>query len=477
MASADHSLNDAWRPLAEKALKGAPLTSLQTPMADGFSVEPIYGPTPPVYSGRAMPGDWRVVERYDTDDAAQAEAALWSGANVLCLVFAGHPLAEGRGLVADTVDTLDNALKGVLFEHVLMRMEAAPRSTEALALFLALTKRRGVDPAGFHAGLDPVGAGRAPSRIDGEAALAAHAMGAMTVFTSDGRPVAEAGGTPAQELAFALSSFAAYLRALDTAGLAPAKCLSLVEIALSANQDQFTTIAKLRAARRLHRLIAEACGVSDPPPLSLHATTASRMLSRRDPHTNLLRNTIAAFAAGVGGAESVAVRAFDTIGSPLARRLSRNVQTLLIEESHCAAQGDPAAGAGAIEALTDAIAQAAWSSFQENDGELFFARLASGELASEFAAAASEEDQAFASGARTMVGVTKFAPPEQAPRPPTKPATVPHRRTREVSAGTFGDLMEAAREGATLGDLTAALYGEAPQPPLVPRRLSAPFED
>jgi methylmalonyl-CoA mutase len=99
----------------------------------------------------------------------------------------------------------------------------------------------------------------------------------------------------------------------------------------------------------------------------IHAETAWRMMSRRDPHSNILRTTSAAFSAAVGGADSIAVLPFDAIsgaGEELARRLARNTQTILAEEAHLFRVADPAAGSGAVEALTAALAEAAWPRFQ-----------------------------------------------------------------------------------------------------------------
>ena len=92
------------------------------------------------------------------------------------------------------------------------------------------------------------------------------------------------------------------------------------------------------------------------------------MLTRRDPYVNLLRGTIAGFAAGVGGADAVTVAPFDAALGRLdafARRVARNTQALLIQEAHVARVIDPAGGSWLVESLTDALARAAWAFFQE----------------------------------------------------------------------------------------------------------------
>jgi methylmalonyl-CoA mutase len=168
-----------------------------------------------------------------------------------------------------------------------------------------------------------------------------------------------------QELAMMLASGAAYLRALAAAGLSADQACAQIEVTLSADAEVFTTIAKLRAARRLWSLMTAACGASESAQaLRLHVRTAERMMTRHDPWVNLLRVTTAAFAAGVGGAAEVTTRAYDAeFGEPeeLGRRMARNTQLLLQEEAHVGKVVDPAGGSWFVESLTDRIAEAAWA--------------------------------------------------------------------------------------------------------------------
>ena len=166
-----------------------------------------------------------------------------------------------------------------------------------------------------------------------------------------------AGGSEAQELAFALASAVAYLRALEQGGIALDEARRFIYFRLAADQDQFLTIAKFRALRKLWARIEEACGL-DPRPAFVAAETAWRMMTKRDPHGNIVRGTIAALGAAVGGADAVTVLPFSAaLGLPdaFARRIARNTQTILIEEANIHRVADPAAGSGAIEALTDAL--------------------------------------------------------------------------------------------------------------------------
>jgi methylmalonyl-CoA mutase len=184
---------------------------------------------------------------------------------------------------------------------------------------------------------------------------------------ADGRVIHGAGGSEAQELAFALGSAVTYLRALQAAGIPLDAARRMIYFRLAADADQFLTIAKFRAIRKLWARVEQACGLT-PVSAYVSAETAWRMMTRRDPYVNMLRATVAVFAAGVGGADAIAVLPFTAaIGLPdgFARRIARNTQLVLLEESNLAKVSDPTAGSGAIEDVTQQLCAAAWSLFQE----------------------------------------------------------------------------------------------------------------
>jgi methylmalonyl-CoA mutase len=190
-------------------------------------------------------------------------------------------------------------------------------------------------------------------------------------ITVDTRPYHEAGASEAQELGAALATAVAYLRALEAQGLSLAEARDAIAFTLVADTDEFLTVAKLRAARLLWNRVQQACGLA-PKPATIHVETAWRALTRRDPHVNLLRGTIAAFSAGVGGADSLTVLPFTAaLGLPdaFARRVARNTQLILLEESNLWRVADPAAGAGGFEALTQALCEQGWSRFQDLERE------------------------------------------------------------------------------------------------------------
>jgi methylmalonyl-CoA mutase len=208
---------------------------------------------------------------------------------------------------------------------------------------------------------------------------------AQAVLDGDGiRPVVadgaiwhEAGASEVEELAAVTAALAEYLRLFDRRGVPPARALQRIAVTLAADADQFATIAKMRAARLLQARLTEAIG-APAMRLPLHAATSWRMLSRLDPHTNILRTTSAVLGAGIGGADSVTALPFDAATSgddQFARRIARNCQTILIDESELAVVSDPGAGSGAVEALTDHLARNGWDLFRtiEREGGLLAA--------------------------------------------------------------------------------------------------------
>ncbi len=228
---------------------------------------------------------------------------------------------------------------------------------------------------------------------------------------ADGRPVHAAGGSEAQELAFTLASAVAYLRAMEQGGIALDDARRFIYFRLAADQDQFLTIAKFRSLRKLWSRIEQACGLN-PRPAFVSAETAWRMMTKRDPHGNIVRGTIAALAAAVGGADAVTVLPFSAaLGIPdaFARRVARNTQTILIEEANLHRVADPAAGAGAIEALTDQLCRVAWDLFQsiERAGGVAKA-LEAGSIQRAVATVRAEREANVARRKDTLIGTSDF---------------------------------------------------------------------
>jgi methylmalonyl-CoA mutase len=462
---------DDWRKLVDGVLKGAPFEKLVGKTVDGLKIDPIYprakGATP--VAGRASAAPWQIMQRIDHPDTGQANAQalhdLENGATGLTLVFAGANGAYGFGL-EPTAEAIEQVLNGIYIDAgIAIELQIGPQSRMAAIHIAEYVKRKGLSPVACNIlfGLDPLGAcavwGSSPyswseivpavtGAIKGIAALGFKGPFAV----ADGRVIHDAGGSEVQELAFVLASGVAYLRAIEQAGVTLEHAQGMVYARLSADADQFLTMAKFRALRLLWARIEQACGLT-PKPLYVAADTAWRMLTQRDPYVNMLRATIATFSAGLGGANAITVLPHTLalgLPDPFARRAARNTQLVLLEESNLAKVSDPAAGSGGIEALTKQLCEAAWSLFQEIDkaGGLF----------------ASLEQNLI----QRKVAATRAV----------REANIAKRRDVLTGASEFPNLHEADVAVLDAKPVSLAAYGEAKFKfdPLSPMRLAAPFE-
>jgi methylmalonyl-CoA mutase len=377
---------DDWRKLVDGVLKGAPFEKLAGKTYDDLRIDPIYSRAQnaaPIAGRDAVP--WQIMQRIDHPDAAVANAQalhdLENGAGGLQLEFAGGPGARGFGIADATKETFARVLDGVFFDAgIAIALNPVLGRENAGTNLAGLVATRGFDPAkvNIRFNYQPLstmavrGAVPAPwSEMAPAFARMIHDLmdrGFKGPFAlADGRPVHDAGGSEAQELAFALAVAVAYLRALEAGGIALEIARAAISFRLVADADQFLTMAKFRALRLLWARIEQSCGLKQRP-VFLAAETAWRMLTRRDPYVNMLRATIATFSAGLGGADSITVLPHTlALGLPdaFARRAARNTQLVLLEESNLAKVADPAAGSGGIEALTLELCEAAWPLFQE----------------------------------------------------------------------------------------------------------------
>lgn len=375
-----------WLKLVRPALKDRPLERLTTRTYDNIPVEPLYERAANAHPIVTRRGPWSVQARVDHPDPAIANAEalheLQNGATGLTLVFAGSSGAYGYGLPGDP-KSIARALEGVHLDAIAIELQTAEPTRDAADHVAALVKERGHAPGtvDIRFGHDAVGAhsltGTLPIPYQELMPRFAEHVGGLAeqgfkgrLAAADGRIVHNAGGSEAQELAYVLAVAVAYLRALEGTGVPPDAGRRMIEFRLAADADQFLTVAKFRALRLLWARVEQACGLK-PEPAFISAETAWRMMTKRDPHVNMLRTTIAAFAAGIGGADAIAVLPFTAalgLSDRFARRIARNTQLLLIEESNVARVADPAAGSGGIEDLTQQLCAAAWSLLQEIEG-------------------------------------------------------------------------------------------------------------
>jgi methylmalonyl-CoA mutase len=376
---------EAWRRLVDGVLKGAPFDKrLVARTYDGLAIQPLYErvrDARPV-TARAPGAPWAVMQRVDHPDPAaaneQALHDLENGTTGLTIVFRGSLNANGYGLDG-SAETLARVLDGIYLDAgVLIDFNLSAETRDASRHFAALLKSRGITPetVEMRASINPLGHLAVTGEGDWKTIAPAFAaqiselsgLGFRGPFAvADGRIVHNAGGSEAQELAFVLASAVTYLRALEASGIAPDAARRMIYFRLATDADQFLSIAKFRAIRKLWARVEQACGLA-PAPAFIAAETAWRMMTRRDPYVNILRTTIAVFAAGLGGADAITVLPFTSaLGLPdrFARRIARNTQLILLEESNLSKVADPAAGAGGMEDLTAQLCAEAWKLFQE----------------------------------------------------------------------------------------------------------------
>jgi len=418
----------AWEKLARRTLDGIEISPLGTPalLADLIT------------EGRpTRAGAWDVRATYAETNAAAANEAiladLENGTNSVWLEVGAHALPVGD---------LAAALKGVLFDIAPVVLDAPNDALEAARSFAALVNGTTL-AAGTSLGYDPTGshirgfgaAGRPDTSALGEIAQIATDLGCGAVI-ADGSALHNAGASDAQELGFALAAATNYLRKLVELGYSVEAAASLISFRLAASDEQFPTIAKFRALRRLWARVLELSGASVPT--TVHGVTSRVMMTKYDPWVNMLRTTVAAFAAGVGGADAVTVLPFDSeLGIPDAfgRRIARNTSALLIDEAHVAKVADPAGGSYMVEKLTDDLAVAGWAEFGLlEDGGLGVTGPA---LRERMAAVIATRQAEIAKRKRPITGISEFpnlaeALPERRPYAESRPAVAGYARAFEA---------------------------------------------
>ncbi|QGF23542.1 methylmalonyl-CoA mutase small subunit [Raineyella fluvialis] len=271
---------------------------------------------------------------------------------------------------------LGEVLADVLLDLAKVEVSSRTDQVAAAEALLSLVEASGKDRAALsvNLGLDPIGFAAdqgVAADLSGMAPWVARLEGytQSRPFVVDATLWHNAGAGDVHEVAWALATGLEYVRALVEQGLPLDDAFDAMIFRVTASCDEFATIARLRALRRCWARIGEVLGVAeDRRGARQHAVTSWRELTRDDPYVNMLRGTISTFSAAVGGAEAITTLPFDTArGLPgeLSRRVARNTQIVLAEESNIGRVNDPAGGTWYIESLTDEIADAAWSAFQE----------------------------------------------------------------------------------------------------------------
>ena len=481
---------DAWADLAaavvnksrpdDRKVDGAGAReALASHLPGGVDIEPIYWPQPGAALGLpgAMPftrgrgprnpdQPWDVRQLHDDPDAAASRAAvlddLERGVSSVWLHVGADGIAPG-----DVAEVLTD----VMVDLAPVVVSSTDDQSAAAAALVAAWEAKGVDPTVVRGSLghDPIGQ---VATVGGSPDLAplAEAVATCTdrftgvrAITVDTRVHHDAGASDQDEIALALATALDYVRHLAEAGVEPVEAFRRIDFRVAATADQFTTIAKLRALRRTWARVGEVIEVPEADRGAwVHAVTSWRMQTRTDPWVNILRDTIACFAAAAGGADAITVLPYDhALGLPTAfsRRVARNTQSLLSSESNVARVADPAGGSAYVESLTDELARAAWTWFGQLDAAGgAAAALAAGTVAERLAATSAERDVALATRALPITGTSTFPLAGEtllSRTPRTEPTGgLPRRRDAEI--------FEALRERTAGGDVSVPVLALGP---------------
>jgi methylmalonyl-CoA mutase len=461
------------RPEGKELTIDQALARLRSTTVDGLTIEPLYtldgDPAPLGYPG-LMPftrgtavrsgAGWDVRALHEDPDVAVTNAAvlddLQRGAASIWLRVGSDAVAA-----AD----VGAALAGVKPEMCAVAVSAVEdqaAAADALASFFRASGQQakvvgnlGIDPLAVAA---VTGAPADLSVLAGAVATAREFPGVRALVV-DVLPYDNAGAGDVEVLAYALATGVEYVRALDAAGVGPAEAFGQLAFRVPASADQFTTIARLRALRRAWARVGEVLDVPEGERGALqHAVTSWRMITRDDAYVNLLRGTIATFAAAVGGAEIVTTLPFDTahgLPTEFSRRMARNTQLVAAEESNLGRVTDPAGGAWFVESMTSQLAEKAWALFQaiEAAGGMA-AALADGTVAGQIAGVTAERAKRLATRKQPITGVSMF---------PLATEPVIEVRPRPASPARNG--LKPARDSQAFEDLRDAVAG-AGKPPV-----------
>ncbi len=490
-----------WLKAVEQALKGAGPERLQRRTPEGLTIRPLYREpdfpaatdplgqpgVAPFLRGPTMRRDpylpWDIRQIFTTPSPSVANGEILSDlkGGVSSIELRVDPTGEAGVAVHDAAG-LDAALDGVLAHVAPIALDHVDGPGLKAAALLADWAGRQAAPeaARLAFNLDPLGALARTGLLEDGIDAAHRRTAALTealalrfpnasILRVDARPVHEAGGGDAQELAALIAHGVDLLRRLADHGLPPAFAVSRLVFTLSVDANYGLGIAKLRAARRLWARCLEAMEI-EPQPMVLQAVTSARMLSRYDAWVNMLRNTGACFAAAVGGADIVTVRAFnEALGTPdaLGRRIARNTQIIAMEESHLGKVADPAGGAWFTETVAEEMAHAAWREFQRIEAEGGYgASLMQDAFQARIAATRAARQADIARRKIELTGISAFPLLDGIEATPERPAPAPSTADSVTDA-----VLRQILPALTPGDGDASMAA-----PLFPVRLAEPFE-
>jgi methylmalonyl-CoA mutase len=490
-----------WRKAVDAALRQAPFERLVTRRPGAPAIQPLYREPdhPSARDPKGVPGTepflrggeavrdrhlaWDIRQGFSHPDPGVSNGEILHDLErgVSSVELRLDPRGQA-GIAATDASALETLLDGVIASIAPVALDHVDGPGLNAAALLALWAETHAQPEvqRFAFNLDPLGALARTGLVEGGLTRAFQRTAELTstlalrfpgssALRVDARPVHEAGGSEAQELAALISHGVDTLRRLDGFGVAPDLAAPQMVFTLAVDAHYGLAMAKLRAARRLWARCLDALDL-ERRAMRLQAVTSARMLTRYDPWVNMLRGTAACFAGAVGGADIVTVRAFNSaLGVPdaLGRRVARNTQIIAMEESHLGRVADPPGGAWAIEALADRLAEAAWAEFQVIEGEGGYGESLMGDaFQARVGAVRVDRGRAIARREMELTGVSAY--------PLLDEVAAPHARISIPE--TAAETISAEGLKALLPYLSDASGEESLAEPFWPVRLAEPFE-
>jgi methylmalonyl-CoA mutase len=529
-----------WRKLVEAELKGASFDKrMLTPTYEGITLNPLYRREDtanlphvnsfpgfaPFVRGTSTSGyvkqPWAVSQEITVSSPSEfnqaARNSLSRGLNALNIVldkatrdahdpdWAKPGEVGSGGLSIAALPDLERALDGINLATTSLFVRSGASALPFAALLVALAHRRKTKPASLNGciEMDPLGVLAHEGVLPQSLAGAYQEMSVLTRWAADHAPNLqticvhsrswhEAGGNAVQELAYTLATGIEYLREMNRRGIDVNTAAPRMRFAVTVGTNFFMEIAKLRAARLLwSRAVAALGGDEQSQKLSLHVRTSRWNKTVCDPHNNLLRATVEAFAGVLGGCDSMQVGAFDEVIRPpddFSLRLARNTQLILQKECSLDHVIDPAGGSWFVEVITGELAGRAWTLFQEVEklGGMA-AALSAGVPQKAVAATAKEKITAVSRRRDSIIGVNQYANTREKSLevPVNDTQAFQKRRADQIAshrtslgdsenevvleklseilhlkdAALFAACIEAVAAGATLGEITRAIRG------------------
>ncbi|WP_027407717.1 methylmalonyl-CoA mutase family protein [Anoxybacteroides tepidamans] len=515
---------EEWKQEVEKSLKGKPIEKLHSMTYEQLQLKPIYTRHDlqslsieqyPGFSGyvrgiepngyvrnpwlisqeisASTPEEWNEIVKHDI---ARGQTEIHLVLDRLCFSVA-------------TLDDIEVMFSGIPLQNYSIRVDAGACSLPFLALFATYLQKQQLSLQEVRGtiGMDPlallVQKGELPASLENlydvtadVTKWAAEHMPNVKTIIVHGEPYHHGGANAVQELAFSFATAVEYMNESLNRGLSIDEVATRISFSFAIGSNFFMEIAKLRAARLIWANIVAAFGGSEEAKkLTAHARTSYFTKTVYDPYVNMLRATNEAFAAVVGGANSLHVSPFDEAIQPadeFSRRIARNTQLILLEEAHMGKVIDPAGGSYYVETLTAQVAEQTWQLFQQIEAKGGMTKaLEEGFVQAEVEKVAKQRDRHVKTRKEKIVGTNVYAnlaeaSVKRANEPMRTPSeqSLDEQRVAELKAGFavkkwVETALAAAAHRATAQEVDKALAATGPSisiKPIVQWRLAEPFE-